>query len=361
MPSTYSSGLGLEKIANGEQASSWGTTTNENLDFIDDALYGNVTVTLSSTSHTLDMQDGTTCSARNAYISFAGSPGGNVAVSLTPNSYQRVFTVKNNTAYTLTFSQGSGASLAVPTGAAALVVADGAGAGAAVIGGMISPLLELAVFKTSSAPGMDGVGRVYRTTDGMCYDGYSHYFYVGNGPSRVMGAVLFNGGDVKIAGSHLTSSSIAVNAYGTGDRLSDVSLYGDDSGAPGFRALRFDTGANAPTSLQHWGTGNLYLEAVTSGGSVGVRTGDAERVRITSAGDFGIGTISPAQKLDVVGAVKATSFKIGNNTITYAAAIPTSSGTKGDIAFNTGVTAGGTLGWVCTGGTTWKIFGIVAA
>jgi hypothetical protein len=250
----------LEKIANGEQASSWGTTTNENLDFIDDALYGNASVTLSSTTHTLDMQDGTTCSARNAYLTFAGSPGGNVAVSLTPNTYQRVFTVKNNTAYTLTFSQGSGASLAVLAGSAALVVADGAGAGAAVVGGTISPLLELVTFKTSTEPAMDGVGRIFRDSGGMRYDGLTHQFDVGSGASRVTGL--------------------------------EISATGD----------------------------------VTS-----------------------------------VGSSKATSFKVGNNVISYAATIPTSSGTQGDIRFNSAVTAGGTLGWVCTGGTTWKIFGIVAA
>jgi hypothetical protein len=472
MPSTYSSGLGLEKIANGEQASSWGTTTNENLDFIDDALYGNATVTLSGVTYTLDMQDGTTCSARNAYITFVGSPGGEVAVSLTPNSYQRVFTVKNGTAYTLTFSQGSGASLAVPSGASALVVADGAGAGAAVTGGSIFPLLEVATFKTTTlSPAIDGVGRIYRTTDGMRYDGLAHYFDAGSGTTRVPGIVVNSDGTVRIGHLHASATqALSVNYYGTGNRYAWVDLIGADGGAIGTRLLRGNLGANSDSALQHWGTGALYISAMDAG-AVSIQTANTDRVRVTPAGAVGIGTTSPshfahingdlrvkdsvfdtpnnslvlgyyrgsaghayidlfgtsgttpglriirgatganadsgiqhwgtgaliletidsapillkvdesekaristggnllvgtmvddaANKVQVNGSVKTTGLILGSNSITYASSIPTGLGTQGDIAFNTGVTAGGTLGWVCTGGTTWKIFGIVAA
>ena len=35
MPSTYTTNLGIEKIATGEQSGTWGTTTNTNFDLID--------------------------------------------------------------------------------------------------------------------------------------------------------------------------------------------------------------------------------------------------------------------------------------------------------------------------------------
>ena len=35
MASTYTSNIGVEKIGAGEQAGTWGTTTNNNLDILD--------------------------------------------------------------------------------------------------------------------------------------------------------------------------------------------------------------------------------------------------------------------------------------------------------------------------------------
>ena len=40
MASTYTSNSGIEKIGSGEQAGTWGTTTNNNLDIIDRAING---------------------------------------------------------------------------------------------------------------------------------------------------------------------------------------------------------------------------------------------------------------------------------------------------------------------------------
>ena len=40
MASTYTSNVGIEKPGSGEQAGTWGTTTNSNFDIIDQALHG---------------------------------------------------------------------------------------------------------------------------------------------------------------------------------------------------------------------------------------------------------------------------------------------------------------------------------
>ena len=39
MPSSQTANLGVEKIGSGEQAGTWGTTTNLNLDIIDEGIY----------------------------------------------------------------------------------------------------------------------------------------------------------------------------------------------------------------------------------------------------------------------------------------------------------------------------------
>ena len=47
MASTYTGNTGIEKIGSGEQAGTWGTTTNTNFDIIDRTLNGVVTLTIS--------------------------------------------------------------------------------------------------------------------------------------------------------------------------------------------------------------------------------------------------------------------------------------------------------------------------
>ena len=49
MASTYTDNLGIEKIATGEKAGTWGDTTNTNFDLIDEAVDGADTVDLGAT------------------------------------------------------------------------------------------------------------------------------------------------------------------------------------------------------------------------------------------------------------------------------------------------------------------------
>jgi hypothetical protein len=81
----------------------------------------------------------------------------------------------------------------------------------------------------------------------------------------------------------------------------------------------FDNGGQAITEIDLWNNGVqksawyydntnsiAYLYAV-SGASLGFSSNATERMRITSAGDVGIGTSSPSFKLDVTGQVRANS------------------------------------------------------
>ena len=47
MPSTYTNNSGIEKPGSGEQAGTWGATSNNNFDIIDRALNGVGTITLA--------------------------------------------------------------------------------------------------------------------------------------------------------------------------------------------------------------------------------------------------------------------------------------------------------------------------
>ena len=56
MASTYTTGFGIEKIGTGEQAGTWGTTTNHNADILD-RIASYKAVALSGTTHTLTIRE----------------------------------------------------------------------------------------------------------------------------------------------------------------------------------------------------------------------------------------------------------------------------------------------------------------
>ena len=132
MASTYTSNIGVEKIGAGEQAGTWGTTTNNNLDIIDRAINGVGAITLSGTTHTLTTSDGTLSEGGNKVLVLGGSPSGTNTITISPNDQDKMYFVHNNSGQTATFTQGSGANVSVPDGSKALIFADGAGSGAAV-------------------------------------------------------------------------------------------------------------------------------------------------------------------------------------------------------------------------------------
>jgi len=132
MPSSYTANLGVEKIGSGEQAGTWGTTTNLNLDIIDRAVNGVGTISLSGTSHTLTTTDGALSEGGNKVLVLGGSPSGTNTITISPNDQDKMYFVHNNSGQTATFTQGSGGDVSIPTGSKGLIFADGAGSGAKV-------------------------------------------------------------------------------------------------------------------------------------------------------------------------------------------------------------------------------------
>ena len=117
MPSTYTSNTGIEKPGSGEQAGTWGTTSNNNFEIIDRALNGVVAITLAGTSHTLTTTDGVLSDGQYKVLILTGSPSGTNTVTISPNDQDKVYFVKNDTAQSVVFTQGSGGNATVPTGA----------------------------------------------------------------------------------------------------------------------------------------------------------------------------------------------------------------------------------------------------
>tara|TARA_R100000781_G_scaffold6469_1_gene6646 strand:+ start:427 stop:1452 length:1026 start_codon:yes stop_codon:yes gene_type:complete len=132
MASTYTANVGVEKIGAGEQAGTWGTTTNNNFDIIDRAINGVGQITLSGTTHTLTTSDGTLSDGQYKVLVLGGSPSGTNTITITPNDQDKLYFVKNSSGQSATFTQGSGANVTIANGKGAIIYADGAGSGAAV-------------------------------------------------------------------------------------------------------------------------------------------------------------------------------------------------------------------------------------
>jgi len=131
MASTYVNDLRLEEIGTGEASGTWGTKTNVNLELIGEAFsYGSEAIADAST-HAITIADGESDQARSLYLKCTGG-GQACTVTLAPNTVSKVWLIENATSATLTFSQGTGANVAVAAGEVKMIATDGQGSGAVV-------------------------------------------------------------------------------------------------------------------------------------------------------------------------------------------------------------------------------------
>jgi hypothetical protein len=105
-------------------------------------------------------------------------------------------------------------------------------------------------------------------------------------------------GNLLLSGQSTASQYINVGYGRSGNGFSYIDFVGDTTYSPGLRLIRGDAGANTQSSLQHRGTGDLQLFAYEAAPIV-FYSSSAERMRITSTGNVGIGTASPAYQLQL--------------------------------------------------------------
>ena len=120
MASTYTP-LGIEKMATGDNAGTWGTKTNTNLDIIEQISGGYTTQAVSDSGDTtLSVSDGSTgATLAHRVIEFTGSLTGSRNVTI-PLDVQDFYLLKNATSgsqnVVFKFVSGSGDSATVPNG-----------------------------------------------------------------------------------------------------------------------------------------------------------------------------------------------------------------------------------------------------
>ena len=130
---TYTAANALKKISTGDESGTWGDSTNNNFDIIDRASNGFVSIALSATSYTLELSTTSVLSdGHYKAIKFTGTPSGTCTVTLQQNDKARIYMILNSTNQSLSITQGSGANVTIAADKSAVILADGAGSGAAV-------------------------------------------------------------------------------------------------------------------------------------------------------------------------------------------------------------------------------------
>ncbi len=255
MASTYVNNLRLNEMATGDGSGTWGTTTNTNLTLIGEAFgYATKAVADASTA-TLTIPDGTETNSepRRIYLKLTGG-GQACTVTLAPNTASKIWIIENATSYTLTFTQGSGANVAILASQTKMLATDGAGSGA-VVYDMLQDLAvpdlfvddDLKLQSDSAVLGFgedndttlthtDGTGLTLNSTNKICFNDASQFIQGSSATVLSLGATdeidltataVDLNGTLDVSGNSQFSGTITVGVDDTG---LDVKFFGATAG-----------------------------------------------------------------------------------------------------------------------------------
>jgi microcystin-dependent protein len=256
MPSTFTTS-GVELIADGEQSGAWGQTTNLNLQIIDRMISQAGTITLSGTTHTLTVSNGILSDGQYGVLVFAGSPSGTNTVTISPNTAQRTFLVRNTTAQSVILTQGSGGNVTVPAATTKIVYSNGGGASAAVVDATATLSANLLGNVTGNVTGTvtGNAGtatalQTARTINGVSFDG----------TANITLPTVNDSGDQNVAGVKTFTTALAV----TGTSKAAGRFYAGTTNPTDSARLNYD-GALHATSFVGNGAGLTGIVSIPSG------------------------------------------------------------------------------------------------
>ena len=261
MPSSFTPNLGIERPADGELDAVWGDVVNENMDILDRAVNGQVSLSLVGTSSTLTTAYGALTDGQYKLLVLAGTPSGTHTITIAPNDAQKIYFVRNTTAQSVVFTQGSGGNVTLAAGDSGIIYANGA--------------LSVASVQNLS-------------------DHFS------------LGSVKITGGTIDgttIGATSAASGVFTTGSFTTGTFSGDVTL-----------ADKIIHGGDTDTSIRF-----------PAADTVTVETAGAERLRVDSAGLLGVGTATPLAALHVNKASTSADIRLSVADVSYSSLVSSAS------------------------------------
>jgi len=328
MTSSYTSNLGIEKPATGDQSGTWGDTTNTNMDIIDRAINGVVSLSLSGTTTTLTTTDGSLTDGMYKVLVLGGSPSGTNTITISPNDQDKLYFVVNSSGQTATFTQGSGANVSVPNGGASIIYADGAGSGAAVASIFANSLSFGKVNLTSDTASGDDAAIGYTAAEGLILTGQgsTNDVTIKNDADADVLEIPTGGTDVTVVGNVSAGGNLI--ATGTVEPAGDTSA--GDNAAIGYTAALglILTGQGSTNDVTIVNDADATVLSVATGGTDVDIVGDVTAATVnadgdTSAGDNAAMGYTAAEGLILTGQGSTNDVTIKNDADADVIEIPT--------------------------------------
>ena len=114
-------------MATGENAGTWGTKTNTNLNLVQQAIAGYESISVTTTTVALTMDDGSISQARNMVLAFGGTLTGATNITV-PDSIEKMYVLDDQTTHntsTITFRTAGGTGFTMDQGKKHLAYSDG--------------------------------------------------------------------------------------------------------------------------------------------------------------------------------------------------------------------------------------------
>ena len=342
MASTYTD-LGVELMVTGENAGTWGTKTNTNLNLIEQISGGYAIQTLNAAgtgANTTDLAKadgalGATVASR-VIILGAVSPQaitGNKIVTM-PVLTENFYIIKNSTsgAYTvqLKAASGSGATVTWATGDKGwkIVYFDGVATNTGVYDVGIATLtgVETLTNKTLTSPVFSGTATNFTST-GIDDNATSTAITIDSSENVSLTSILKVDTVQDQDGNNIineNANTITIGASGDTITIPSGATLANSGIITGFESTGIDDNADATaitinsSEQVEFTAGTALLPAITTTGdantgmwfpaadTIAFSEGGSEVMRIDSSGKVGVGTSSPSQALDVVGSIEVS-------------------------------------------------------
>ena len=334
MASTYSQ-LKIELIGTGDQAGTWGNTTNTNLGTaIEEAITGSANVTFASSNVALALTDtNLTQTARNLRLFLTGSVV--QAQHLFVPAIEKQYIIDNGLTFPITVANGSnsgvtGATITIPAGLSAIVYNDGVNIDNPV---SYTPLLSSVNIDQGTANGVtvSNVNIISGSANGITISNSTITSNATTLTNAVITTATINGGTANgVTESNVTIVSGSANG---------ISLTSTTITTPRIVTALLDSNGNAAVGITATASANNYFTVANAaaGGSPNLSAvGNDTNITVTIT-PKGSGTVNSATTFsDTYGAVRAVPLSGSDKTSNYAL-------TKADVGRYIGVGSGGSI------------------